>query len=170
MTKRYVRFQIDPIQNFWSKVEKTDTCWNWIAGKDTGGYGIFGAGKLRGNVRVHRFSWEINVGKIPDGMTIDHLCKNRACVNPGHMEMVSRRLNAHRISSPGATQEQLDLRNSEILRLRSEGKTIKEIAPEMGMPASTIRSVIHREKVYLSRKEKRPAGVNQPGAVTAETI
>jgi len=72
---------------FWSKVEKTNGCWNWTAGKFTQGYGAF---KLDGkNTHAHRISYELLVGEIPEGMTLDHLCRNRACVNPAHLEPVT---------------------------------------------------------------------------------
>lgn len=77
---------------FWSKVEKTDGCWNWTAGKNHYGYGSYtirrGDGWFR--AQAHRLAYEELVGPIPDGLTIDHLCRNRACVNPEHMEPVTR--------------------------------------------------------------------------------
>jgi hypothetical protein len=74
---------------FWIKVDKTADCWLWRAAL-TKGYG-----KFRGQ-RAHRWSWERARGPIPEGMTIDHLCRNRRCVNPDHMELVSAEENARR--------------------------------------------------------------------------
>jgi len=80
-------------QRFWEKVEKTDSCWNWIAATNNG-YGIF---KLNGkSVRSHRFSYELYKGKIPKGLTIDHLCRNRKCVNSEHLEAVTQKVNVLR--------------------------------------------------------------------------
>ena len=76
---------------FWSKVEKTDTCWLWTASKNHNGYGIFDInGKTQ---RAHRLSYELYKGKIPDGLQIDHLCRVRHCVNPDHLEAVTRKEN-----------------------------------------------------------------------------
>ena len=72
---------------FWSKVEKTDTCWLWTGAKNGDGYGSFwfdGGSQL-----VHRLSWQNEVNDIPKGLIIDHLCRNRACVNVEHMELVT---------------------------------------------------------------------------------
>jgi hypothetical protein len=62
-------------------------CWEWQAFRDQDGYGTFW---LNGeNRRAHRASYELFVGPIPDAATLDHLCRNRSCVNPEHLEPVS---------------------------------------------------------------------------------
>src|SRR5574337_48498 len=77
-----------PIPRFWSHVEKTDYCWNWTAFKDKDGYGKFKPTHTT-LVRAHRFSYELLVGPIPKGLQLDHICKNKACVNPAHMQAVT---------------------------------------------------------------------------------
>ncbi len=72
---------------FWSKVEKTDSCWNWKAGCLKSGYGHFWANGL--SLKAHRVAYELSKGKIPMGLSIDHLCRNRSCVNPSHLEAVT---------------------------------------------------------------------------------
>lgn len=63
-------------------------CWLWTASKDRGGYGrVRIAGRL---LKAHRAAYEQLIGPIPEGMTIDHLCRVRACVNPHHVEVVTR--------------------------------------------------------------------------------
>ena len=79
---------------FWQKVEKTESgCWNWTAAT-TVGYGRFSV--KRKLVMAHRFSYEQVHGKIPPHLTVDHLCKNKLCVNPAHLEIVTRGENARR--------------------------------------------------------------------------
>lgn len=65
-----------------------DGCWLWIASVDKDGYGKFGVGRSIWKL-AHRISYEINIGKIPTGMVIDHLCRQRSCVNPYHLEAVT---------------------------------------------------------------------------------
>lgn len=88
-----VRVILPTEERFWSLVTKTETC--WLFGRLTPiGYGYFRA-DLKPTM-AHRYSYELLVGPIPDGLTIDHLCRNRACVNPDHMEPVTQRENLRR--------------------------------------------------------------------------
>lgn len=81
-------------ERFWSKVEKTATCWLWRAARDRDGYGAFRIGHR--TVRAHRWAYEQLVGPIPEGLEPDHLCRNHACVNPDHLEPVTHKENLRR--------------------------------------------------------------------------
>jgi hypothetical protein len=91
--------QLSADTRFWSKVKRgTSTqCWAWQGGKNRG-YGSFfaGSGCEPRVVPAHRWSYEQAVGPIPTGLTLDHLCRNRACVNPAHLQPVSNRDNVLR--------------------------------------------------------------------------
>lgn len=77
-------------ERFWEKVDRSGgekACWIWTGEITTYGYGYFYPNNK--HVRAHRFAYEMIVGPIPDGLCLDHLCRNRACVNPAHLEVVT---------------------------------------------------------------------------------
>lgn len=88
---------------FWSKVLFTDGCWLWQAQKRKG-YGQFWVdGRM---APAHRYAYEFCVGPIPEGLTIDHLCRAQACVLPDHLEPVTQRVNVLRGEGPTARHAQ----------------------------------------------------------------
>lgn len=92
-------------QRFWVKVAKTDTCWLWTGQKTkaVNGYGLFRAGGQQ--VVAHRWAYEHEVGPIPAGMNLDHLCRTRLCVRPDHLEPVTPYENMMRGVSFAAQQK-----------------------------------------------------------------
>lgn len=88
------------VQKFWSRVQQQGDCWVWTGTLDGTGYGVFcHAGK---RFRSHRYSYELMVAEIPAGLVIDHLCRNRACCNPWHLEPVTEQVNIIRGIGPTA--------------------------------------------------------------------
>lgn len=69
-------------------------CWDWRGKISTVGYGRI---RVKGiEYAAHRLSYTLNVGQIPDGFVVDHLCRNRACVRPDHLEAVTQSTNVNR--------------------------------------------------------------------------
>jgi len=95
---RKLNYKCGTIQQFWDKVDKTSSCWNYTAYRNELGYGKYTA--ERNTMYAHRFSYMITKGDIPQDMTLDHLCKNPSCVNPEHLEIVTMKENCLRGDSP----------------------------------------------------------------------
>ncbi|GGQ23578.1 HNH endonuclease signature motif containing protein [Streptosporangium pseudovulgare] len=102
-------------ERFWSKVERKtkEECWLWMGARRQKGYGRFRV-EANGHGYAHRFAYELLVDEIPEGMTIDHLCRVPSCVNPAHMEVITASENALRAArsrgvsvSPSALIERL---------------------------------------------------------------
>lgn len=90
---------MDITERLLSKVELKDGCWEWTGGKIPRGYGhmnITYAPKMHRHEYTHRLSYELFVGPIPEGMCIDHLCRNPSCCKPSHLEVVTFRENIAR--------------------------------------------------------------------------
>lgn len=94
---------------FWAKVDywDPDHCWLWIGARTGSGYGALHEGApSEHQLSAHRVSYELLVGPIPAGLTIDHLCRVKACVNPKHLEPVTQRENTMRNGSVVALNAQ----------------------------------------------------------------
>lgn len=82
-----------------AKVRLEGDCWIFTGSKTYHGYPRIIIGSTQVHF-AHRVMWELKNGPVPDGLELDHLCRNRACVNPDHLEPVSHRENCMRGQSP----------------------------------------------------------------------
>lgn len=94
-----------PSQRFHDKyqVDPESGCWEWTAHRSPEGYGTIGWTREPGDtvsVYAHRLSYEMHHGPIPAGLVVDHMCNNRGCVNPDHLQAITHRANCLRSTSP----------------------------------------------------------------------
>lgn len=88
---------VPDVERFWPHVDVTDDdgCWLWTAARTPDGYGAAGHGKL-----AHRMSFALAYGEevLQSDETLDHLCNNKLCVRPSHLQPCSNSLNAFRMN------------------------------------------------------------------------
>jgi len=95
-------------ERFWSKVNKTEDCWEWVGTIAANGYG-----RLKVDYKhksAHRLAYEFANGPIAEGMEIDHLCHNKACVKPGHLRAATRKQNGENRQGAAASNKHSGVR------------------------------------------------------------
>lgn len=130
----------DPITvaRFWSKVKVGASCECWLwHGNLPGRYGKFQT------VRAHRFAYELIKGPIPEGLMIRHLCHNKLCCNPKHLEVGTAQDNANddidlRLKTGKKNIGNSKLTDDQVRYIRTSGKSGAELAREFGMSESSI--------------------------------
>ena len=113
-------------------------CWIWVSRMNPYGYGVLTDYPIDGyhekRIQAHRFAYEKYRGKIPEGLVIDHLCRNRACVNPWHLEITTAKTNILRgmgISAKEAKQTHCKRghpfsQDNTYLRIRKDGSVHRD--------------------------------------------
>lgn len=121
----------------------TDTpCIEWTGGRFGTGYGCTRAARPGGSRLAHRVAYEAVHGPIPDDLPLDHLCRNRPCVNVEHLEVVTVAENSRRGSRAKITQAIAD----EIRRRRAAGERPGLLAVEFGIHNSTVANIVARRR------------------------
>ncbi len=145
--------EIPPEDRFWAKVDKNapNGCWEWIGVRIGRGYGKFEIDYQV--VMVHRFSYELVHGPIPEGLFVCHHCDNPPCVNPAHLFLGSPADNsadmvAKRRSARGSSHPMSKFTEADVLTIRARfaaGQiTTKALAAEYGVDPCTIVRMISR--------------------------
>jgi hypothetical protein len=111
-------------------------CWVWQRATSSNGYGRLARRECgeRWWEQAHRYFYEQHVGPIPDGLQLDHLCRNRRCVNPGHLEAVTQAENCRRGANAKLTADH-------VAEIRSSDEPAPVLAARYGVHASAIQSV-----------------------------
>jgi len=146
-------------RRFWSKVEvgEPGECWEWLAGKQTRGYGAFGIPRGKNQPwkmwLAHRVAWILTYGKIPEGLCVLHKCDNPSCCNPYHLFLGTladnvadavrkkRHARGEKVGSSRLTpKEVLDIREMYAIG----EKTQQELADDYGVSNPTICHIVNQ--------------------------
>jgi len=120
-------------------VDPETHCWNWARALSEGGYGKHWVdGKT---VVAHRWMYEETVGPIPEGLHLDHLCRNRPCINPQHLEPVTPTINKRRGAATRLSDD--DIR---AIRTLNTTETQEVIAARFGVSRSLVSMILSRKR------------------------
>jgi len=148
----------DHAQRFWSRVDKTGSCWLWLGARNKGGYGHSRYANGR-NGDAHRVAWTVTNGDIPDGLMVLHSCDNRLCVNPAHLFLGTQLDNMRDMDAKGrrrtVTHDQRGELNGtakltkaivlSIRELHESGISQREIGRKLGVTAGNVWAIVHRK-------------------------
>jgi DNA-binding CsgD family transcriptional regulator len=142
--------------------EPNSGCWLWLSNLHHRGYGII---IIRGsNRRAHRVAWEVYRGPIPEGMLVCHKCDVRSCVNPDHLFLGTPKINSADMTAKGrqARGERhgiAKLTNEDVLNIRRDGRTQRQIAKAFGVSQGVVWNIKSRKRWVHVPETTGSAGV-----------
>lgn len=145
-------------ENFWSKVEKTDSCWNWIANKSSEGYGKFYTIVKSGmfdSELAHRISYWFAYGEFDRSLEVCHKCDNESCVNPNHLFLGTHKDNINDMVNKGRHHFQTNPRkNEEHSQVKLTWEIVRDIRSrysEGGVTQKELANIYELDRSWVSR-------------------
>ena len=165
----YPHARRNPVERFWAKVDKSNLtgCWLWTAYRNKLGYGQFYDGVRL--VPAHRFSYELVNGPLEPGKVSDHLCRNPGCVNPDHVEPVTRGENVLR----GYSLSALNSRKTHCSKGHALSRDNLYVTPSGNRQCKTCRAIWqtkHGLRTQPEEIDRAPRLVHQCTELTVENI
>jgi len=117
------RWTATPEERFWGHVQKTETCWLWVAALNNKGYGKFLSLAHGPGTYAHRFSWMLHYGPIPQGLCVLHKCDVPRCIRPDHLFLGTHKDNMRDMVAKGrVVQAPANRRQAELKRAQTHCK------------------------------------------------
>lgn len=129
----------------WFTPEPNSGCFLWLGTLGPKGYGLksFRVAGRSTSMMAHKFYWQLENGLVPDGYELDHKCRNRICVNPAHLEVVTHRENVRRGKLQKLTTDQVAaIRREYVRRRRGQEGNGPSLAAKFGVCHTTIYRVV----------------------------
>lgn len=157
-------------ERLWARVAKSDGCWEWQGYRTPQGYGVIGVGsrsepESRTTRLVHRVSWEIANGPIPEGLFVCHHCDNPPCVNPDHLfigthvdNVADRERKGRNVIKHGSDQWNAKLTEDQVRAIHADTRKQDDIAAAYGISQSTVHRIKARKSGgwrHIELPEKR---------------
>lgn len=151
-----------PIDRFWQRVNKTETCWLWTAASPSSPYGRMRVGNRC--ISPHRFSYFIHFGSMPSGLVL-HKCDVMACVNPDHLfvgtqadNMADKKSKNRQVRGSDAARSRL--RSDQVLAIRAATGSQRGIARRFGVTQSAVWNIKNgRSWAWLKNETFPPTGL-----------
>ncbi len=145
-------------EDFWSKVKKSDGCWEWTGATGTGGYGALYLTK-EGMQRAHRIAFELTYGDIDSGLAICHKCDNRICVRPDHLFQGTIAENNADMDQKGRRKAQGSpgIKNPRARLSEDEVRDIRRLYASGGFSQQEIAEMYDVKQVAISRITRKTA-------------
>jgi len=145
MAEATVAAPVRDAEDFYSRVEQGDGCWDWVEG----GSGASGYGRACGD-HAHRVSWRFAYGPIPEGLWVLHTCDNRKCVRPDHLFLGTNLTNIADMVAKGRhcrgeVNGMSKLTDASVREIRSSGLSAESLAAMYDVTKAAIRLVLRRE-------------------------
>ena len=138
-----IRESIDDL--FWSKVDFTENCWEWAAGFNLQGYGVFHI--KRKQYLAHRVAWTLVCGPIPEGMLVCHYCDNTSCVKSSHLFLGTAKDNTRDMISKGRSNWSEACKGEESGRAKLTKKEVREIREKYASGCFIQRELAEEYKI-----------------------
>ena len=139
-------------ERFWSKTRynRTTKCVEWVASKNSKGYGRFQLGGIIGMQMAHRLSYEAHKGPIPAGLSVCHSCDNPSCVNPDHLWLGTVKDNAEDAVKKGRYRNgerhvQATYTTEQVMGIRADylaGRSVDEICNRYGVKPTFVHDIV----------------------------